>query len=74
MKEVLSANKTKVEFIQSIHHWLMLTLERNGKEEYKDCFTIDGSSIMCNLPVNYFSNFDIPTNTKIEMKFITKKS
>lgn len=74
MKEVLSANKAKAEFVQSIHHWLMLTLERNGKEEYKDCFTIDGSSIMCNLPINYFNNFDIPANTKIEMKFITKKS
>lgn len=74
MKEVLSANKTKAEFIQSIHHWLMLTLERNDKEEYKNCFTIEGSSIMCNLPTNYFNNFDIPTNTKIEMKFISKKS
>jgi hypothetical protein len=74
MKEVLNANKAKAEFIQSIHHWLMLTLERNGKEEYKDCFTIDGSSIMCNLPINYFNNFDIPTGTKIEMKFISKKS
>ena len=74
MKEVLSDNKAKTEFIQSIHHWLMLTLERNGKEEYKNCFTIEGSSIMCNLPINYFNNFDIPAGTKIEMKFISKKS
>ena len=74
MKEVLNSTKAKAEFIQSIHHWLMLTLERNGKEEYKDCFTIDGSSIMCNLPTNYFNNFDIPAGTKIEMKFISKKS
>ena len=74
MKEVLSANKVKAEFIQSIHHWLMLTLERNGKEEYKDCFTIKDSSIMCTLPTNYFNNFDIPAGTKIEMKFISKKS
>jgi hypothetical protein len=74
MKEVLNSTKAKAEFVQSIHHWLMLTLERNGKEEYKDCFTIDGSSIMCNLPTNYFNNFDIPAGTKIEMKFISKKS
>ena len=74
MKEVLNSTKAKAEFIQSIHHWLMLTLERNDKEEYKNCFTIEGSSIMCNLPVNYFNNFDIPTDTKIEMKFISKKS
>lgn len=74
MKEVLNSTKAKAEFIQSIHHWLMLTLERNGKEEHKDCFTIEGSSIMCNLPTNYFNNFDIPSGTKIEMKFISKKS
>ena len=74
MKEVLSANKAKAEFIKSIHNWLMLTLERNGKSEYKDCFIIEGSSIICNLPTNYFNNFDIPANTKIEMKFVSKKS
>ena len=74
MKEVLNSTKAKAEFVQSIHHWLMLTLERNGKKEYKDCFTIEGSSIMCNLPTNYFNNFDIPAGTKIEMKFISKKS
>ena len=74
MKEVLNSTKAKAEFIQSIHHWLMLTLERNDKSEYKDCFTIEGSSIICNLPTNYFNNFDIPAGTKIEMKFISKKS
>ena len=74
MKEVLNSTKAKAEFIQSIHHWLMLTLERNDKSEYKDCFTIEGSSIMCTLPTNYFNNFDIPAGTKIEMKFISKKS
>ena len=74
MKEVLNSTKAKAEFIQSIHHWLMLTLERNDKSEYKDCFTVEGSSIMCILPTNYFNNFDIPAGTKIEMKFISKKS
>ena len=74
MKEVLNSTKTKAEFIQSIHHWLMLTLERNGKEEYKDCFTIEGSSIMCQLPQDYFNLYSIPADTKIEMKFISKKS
>ena len=74
MKEVLNANKAKAEFVKSIHHWLMLTLEHNGKEEYKDCFTIEGSSIMCELPTDYFNLFDIPAGTKIEMKFISKKS
>jgi len=73
-KKELSTNATKAEFIKSIHNWLMRTLEQNNKSEYKDCFTIEGSSIMCNLPTNYFNNFDIPTNTKIEMKFISKKS
>ena len=74
MKEVLNTNKAKAEFVKSIHHWLMRTLEQNGKVEYKNCFTIEGSSIMCELPSDYFNNFDIPAGTKIEMKFISKKS
>lgn len=74
MKEVLNTNKAKAEFVKSIHHWLMRTLEQNDKVEYKNCFTIEGSSIMCELPSDYFNNFDIPAGTKIEMKFISKKS
>ena len=74
MKEVLNASKAKAEFVKSIHNWLMRTLEQNNKTEYKNCFTIEGSSIMCELPVDYFNNFEIPTGTKIEMKFISKKS
>ena len=74
MKETLNANKTKAEFIKSIHYWLMRTLEQNNKSEFKNCFTIEGSSIMCELPSNYFNLFDIPENTKIEMKFISKKT
>ena len=73
-KETLTAAKTKVEFIKSIHKWLMATLERNEKSEYKSCFTIEGSSIMCELPSNYFRDFNIPEGTKIEMKFVIKKS
>ena len=73
-KEMLSAQAAKNEFVKSIHHWLMNTLKQNGKEQYKDCFTIEGSSIMCQLPQDYFNLFDIPANTKIEMKFIAKKN
>lgn len=73
-KEMLSAQATKNEFIKSIHRWLMNTLEQNGKKEYSDCFTIEGSSIMCKLPDNYFDLFAIPSNTKIEMKFTVKKN
>ena len=74
MKESLNAAKTKAEFIESIYGWLMHTLEQNNKAEFKDCFTIEGSSIMCQLPTNYFNCYDIPAGTKIEMKFVTKKS
>ena len=73
-KKELSTNATKAEFVKSIHHWLMNTLKQNGKEEYSECFTIEGSSIMCKLPQNYFNMYDIPADTKIEMKFISKKS
>lgn len=69
----LSANETKQKFIQSIHTWLKHTLEQNGKGEYISCFNIEGSSIICDLPKEYFSNFDIPNNTRIEMKFVTKR-
>ena len=69
----LSATATKTEFVKSIYNWLMRTLEENGNGEYISCFTLEGSSIMCNLPDNYFQNYSIPHNTKIEMKFISKK-
>ena len=72
-KEKLSTQAAKNEFVKSIHNWLMNTLRQNGKEEYSDCFTIEGSSIMCNLPSNYFDRYDIPAGIKIEMKFIAKK-
>lgn len=73
-KKELSTNAAKAEFVKSIHHWLMLTLEQNNKSEYKKCFTIEDSSIMCQLPQDYFNLYSIPAGTKIEMKFISKKS
>ena len=73
-KKELSAQATKAEFVKSIHNWLMNTLKQLGREEYSNCFTIEGSSIMCNLPDDYFNWYSIPANTKIEMKFISKKS
>ena len=75
--EKLGVAQTKTEFIKSIHHWLMETLESHGLNEYKECFQIEGSSIMCTLPPNYFNfylpRYEIPEGTKIEMKFVTKK-
>lgn len=73
-KKELSAQATKTEFVKSIHNWLMNTLEQYGKEEYQKCFTIEGSSIICQLPDNYFDLYTIPANTKIEMKFVVKKN
>lgn len=72
-KEMLSSAKAKAEFIRSIHKWLMRTLDENGNGQYKENFKIEGSSIMCDLPSNFFSAYDIPENTRIEMKFVSKK-
>ena len=72
-KTELSAQATKNEFVKSIHNWLMKTLQRYNKEEYSDCFVIEGSSIMCTLPSNYFDLYTIPEGIKIEMKFVVKK-
>ena len=74
IKKVVSHQTAKKEFVNSIHKWLLRALEANGNGKYKDIFHIEGSSIICDLPVNYFNLFDIPENTKIEMKFIVKKS
>ena len=73
-KKELSAAATKNEFIHSIYSWLVRTLKENGREDCIDCFTIEGSSIMCQLPDDYFNIYTIPSGTKIEMKFVTKKS
>ena len=73
-KRTLNANETKSEFVKSIHNWLLDTLDRVGNGAYKSCFKIEGSSIICDLPPEYFTHFNIPANTKIEMKFITKRN
>lgn len=70
----LSTQAAKTEFVNSIYNWLQRTLKEMGNEQYSDCFTLEGSSIMCKLPTNYFSRYTIPEGTKIEMKFISKKS
>ena len=72
-KKELSAQQAKLEFVDSIHKWLMNTLERYNKNEYKDCFSVEGSNIICKLPENYFDLYSIPSNLKIEMKFTVKK-
>jgi hypothetical protein len=73
-KKMLKPQEAKKEFINSIHNWLMRTLDSMGNEEYKKNFYIQDSSIMCELPTCYFNNFDIPEGMKIEMKFTVKKS
>ena len=73
-KKVLKQQETKKEFIKSIHNWLTLTLDRNGKSEYKKNFYIQDSSIICELPTCYFDHFEIPEGMKIEMKFTVKKN
>ena len=73
MKKELTAQQTKAEFIKSIHHWMDLTFQKNGTPELIKNFTIEGSSIICELPDDFFNLYDIPANTKIEMKFISKK-
>lgn len=72
-KKELSTQQAKLEFVNSIYKWLMSTLERNEKSEYKNCFNVEGSSIMCKLPESYFDLYSIPSNLKIEMKFTVKK-
>lgn len=72
-RETLGVNTTKNMFINSIYNWLIATLKKVGNGDYVDTFKIDGSSIICNLPDNYFARYSIPAGTKIEMKFITKK-
>lgn len=73
-KEKLTAQGAKNEFVKSIHKWLMNTLNTPENKQYQECFKIEGSSIMCALPDNFFYNFEIPSGIKIEMKFIAKKA
>lgn len=73
-KKSLNAQEAKKEFVTSIHNWIMETLDRNGKSEYKRCFQKEtDSSIICYLPTDYFNLYDIPEGVKIEMKFTCKK-
>ena len=73
LEEALGVNATKNMFVNSIYNWLIATLKKVGNGDYTDMFKIEGSSIICNVPTNYFSRYSIPEGTKIEMKFINKK-
>ena len=75
MKPTISVSETKAKWIQSVFDMMMRAMDSSGKSEFKSCFSIEGSSIICNLPKNdTFGMYSIPENTKIEMKFITKKN
>ncbi len=73
-KKILKPQEAKKEFINSIHNWLMRTLEERDNVEYQKNFYIQDSSIMCELPTCFFNSYDIPEGIKIEMKFTVKKS
>lgn len=69
----LNANETKKEFVQSVYLALQKILKDNGNEAYLNMLRIEGSSIMFDLPPEYFNVYSIPENTRIEMKFISKR-
>ena len=73
-KEVLTVQAAKNEFVKHFYRYIMKSLKQNGNEQYSECFKMEGSSIICNLPENFFTDYVIPTDTKIEIKFIAKKS
>ena len=73
-KVILNAQSAKKEFVKSIHNWLMNTLDKNNKSEYKDNFKLQDASILCDIPSDYFDHFEIPEGLKIEIKFTVKKS
>lgn len=71
--EVLTATKIKGRFVDTIYRMIMYMLKINKNEVYQDCFKVEGSSIMCSLPSNFFHDNEIPEGTRIEIKFIMKK-
>lgn len=73
-KRTLNATQTKQAFIESIHKGLIKILNDNGNGKYAKMFTIDGNSIICNLPSEYFTWAEIPEGTKIAMNFVTKRN
>lgn len=73
-KKVLNAQAAKKEFVKSIHNWLMKTLDRLDRSDYKECFELGENEIMCHIPSNYFDLYEIPEGLKIEMKFTVKKN
>ena len=72
-RKKLTATATKSKFIESIYSWLIATLKLAGNGDYSNIFKVEGSSIICNIPDDYFQGFAIPEGVKIEMKFISKK-
>lgn len=69
-KKVYSAQEAKKAWMRSIYTHLENILK---EREIPNFFTIEGSSIFGDLPENFFTQYDIPPGTRIEMKFIVKK-
>ena len=74
MQKTLTAAGAKKEFVRAFKRWIDKQLDENQGGNYKDCFVIEGDDKMvCTLPSNFFRDYKIPDNMKLEIKFTNKK-
>lgn len=74
-KSLLNATATKTMFLKRVAGILQAAVDKSpNADRLQNLFVVEGSSIMCNIPDDFFELYEIPANTKIEMKFVTKKA
>lgn len=73
-KQILTAQEAKKRFMVSVYNMICDTLRRGKHEDVVSNFRLQDSSIMVDIPADFFLGYDVPENTKIEIKFIAKKA
>lgn len=71
-KEKLKPQDAKKRFMETVRKNILAKLDERGRD-CEDLFVVQGGSIICELPSDFFSNYELPPGFKIEMKFIAKQ-
>lgn len=71
-KEKLGQQAAKKKFVESVCRNLNELLRLNKHEDRIGMFSVQDSSIFCDIPADFFRDYEIAP-MRIEMKFVVKK-
>lgn len=72
-REKITAAQAKGLFLKSLFKLISDTVKKTD-ESAANGLSVEGSSIFYTLPDNFFKKYEIPSDTTIEIKLISKRS